>query len=188
MTVYGHPRPHSPDVDGVRTDETDKTVDLHSSCVSTRDPWPRDEFLQWLEATKRRLNLPSDYALARHFGIGHTLISGWRNDRQRPSVDTLTRMAAVLGEDPRSLWVLAGQADAAGVGLTAEDVAATRRTAERPQEFDDLLNAYFDQRMTDQDRADVRRQIKLLALGILTDLQQREHAGTGQPERRKKAG
>lgn len=188
MTVYGHPRPHSPDAVGVRTDETERTVDLHPSCVSTRDPWPQAEFLAWLDSTKRRLSLPSDYAMAKHFGIGHTLISGWRNDRQRPSIDTLTRMAAVLGEDPRSLWVLAGQADAAGVGLTDDDMAATRRTAERPQEVDDLLSAYFDPRMTEQDRADVRRQVRLMALGILTDLDQRERASTGAPERRRRTG
>jgi transcriptional regulator with XRE-family HTH domain len=188
MTVYGRPRSSSSVVDGVHTDETDKTVELHSSCVSTREPWPQDEFLQWLEAVKRRLGLPSDYALAQHLGIGHTLISGWKNGRQRPSVETLTRMATVLDEDPRSLWVLAGQADAAGVGLTADDIAATRRTADRPQEFDDVLTAYFDPRMTEQDRADVRRQMRLLALGILTDLGDRQQAASGQPERRRKTG
>lgn len=188
MTVYGRPRSFSSVADGAHTDETEPTVELHSSCVPTRDPWPRDEFLAWFDATKRRLDLSSDYAASKFFNIGHTLISGWRNDRQRPSVDTLTRMASVLGEDPRSLWVLAGQADAAGVGLTGDDMAATRRAADRPQEFDDLMTAYFDSRMTDQDRADVRRQIKLLALGILTDLQQRERARAGQPERRKRTG
>jgi transcriptional regulator with XRE-family HTH domain len=188
MTVYGRPRSPSSDADRVHTDETGDTVDLHSSCVSTRNPWPRDEFLAWLDATKRRLNLPSDYAFARYVGIGHTLISGWRNDRQRPSVDTLTRMAEALGEDPRALWVLAGQADAANVGLTDEQLAATRRTAERPQEFDDLLSAYFDERMTEQDRADVRRQMQLLTLGILTDLGQREHTRSGAPERRRRVG
>jgi transcriptional regulator with XRE-family HTH domain len=188
MTLYGRPQLSPLPVDGVRTDETDQTVDLHSSCVSTRDPWPRDEVLAWFDATKRRLNLTSDYAASKYFGIGHTLISGWRNDRQRPSVDTLTRMAAVLEEDPRSLWVLAGQADAAGVGLTADAMEATRRAADRPQEFDDLLNAYFDPRMTDQDRTDVRRQVKLLALGILTDLEQREHGREARPTVRKRAG
>lgn len=188
MTVYGRPRSLSSVVDCVQTDETEDTLELHSSCVSTRSPWPRDGFLEWLDATKRRLNLPSDYAFARHIGIGHTLISGWRNDRQRPSIETLSRMAEALGEDPRTLWVLAGLADAAGVGLTDDQLAATRRTAERPQEFDDLLVAYFDERMTEQDRAQVRRQVQLLALGILTDLGQREHTQTGAPERRRRVG
>lgn len=188
MTVYGRSRSLSSAADGAQTDETEKTAELHSSCVPTRDPWPRDEFLQWFDATKRRLNLPSDNAAAKHFGIGHTLISGWRNDRQRPSIETLTRMASILEEDPRSLWVLAGQADAVGVGLTVDDLAATRRAAEMPAEFSNLLNAYFDARMTERDRTDVRRQIQLLTLGILTDLQQREQPATAQPDRRRRTG
>jgi transcriptional regulator with XRE-family HTH domain len=64
--------------------------------------------MSWLDQVKARLGMVSDYQFAQHVGIGATVINGWRNGRTRPSLAKLTTLAAAIGEDPRTLWALAG--------------------------------------------------------------------------------
>lgn len=123
--------------DRVRTNKTDQDLNGHSGRVPTRTDWPQATFLKWLDQLKDSLGLPSDLQLAQHLGIGHTLISGWRNGRQRPSTGTLTAIASATGEDPRHLWVLAGVATAQEVGLAGRPAPDPL-----PREITDLIALY----------------------------------------------
>lgn len=119
------------------TRETGKTRTRHSAYVSTSSEWPQRQFLAWLDELKERLDVPSDYQLAQRLGIGHTLISGWRNGRQRPSIGTLTAIATATGDDARRLWVLAGAVPADNVGLSQQPAPEPL-----PREIEDLIALY----------------------------------------------
>jgi transcriptional regulator with XRE-family HTH domain len=146
---------------------------MHDMCVDARSDWPQHEFLKWLDAVRDQLGLPSDLQLSQHIGVGHTLISGWRNGRQRPSVKSLNIIAAKLGEDPRKLWVLAGLAHATDTGLLGDQPTAGVMYG-MPEEMRDLMAVYRDPRMTDDDRAATRRAIAMIAAGVRSDLDARE--------------
>lgn len=182
MTIAELPGPVLTDLVRVRTRETRPPRVLDDACVPTRSDWPQDEFLAWLDAYKRRKRIRSDYQLAAHLGIGHTLISGWRNGRQKPSIETLNRVAAVTGDDPRELWVLAGAANASDVGLLGERQLQTG--PDLPVEFEELIALYGSAELTDADRAAVLRHVDLLRQGILADLERRRD---GQTVRRTRA-
>lgn len=157
---------------------TSKTIDVpgeEDARVSARkDPvWPeREAFLGWLDDVKRRLSLGSDNQLAQYFSIGHTLISNWRNGRQRPSMETLTQIARSVGEDPRRLWILGGIAEAADVGLDERDLILASPAL--PIEVEQLLGVLADARLSEQDRADVLRHVRLITVGVLADLAERD--------------
>lgn len=129
------PRPVA--VGGARANKTAHPYRVDPFRVPTRTDWPQGAFLRWLDELKESLGLPSDLQLAQHLGIGHTLISGWRNGRQRPSQGTLTTIAAATGDDPRRLWVLAGIATPQEVGL-----AGAKPPEPLPQEINDLIALY----------------------------------------------
>lgn len=173
MTVHDLHRPSLIAVGGARTGETSPPSVLDHVCVGTRNDWPQAEFVAWLDGVRRQLGLPSDYQLARHLGISHTLISGWRGGRQQPSMQTLSSMAAVLEEDPRRLWVLAGHANAIDVGLLDDDATPRMPAPELPDEIVDLIQVYGDERMTDDDRSAVRGWVATLVRGIRADLNER---------------
>lgn len=174
MTVAGHHQLARRTLVGVRTDETLQLVQEQTACVPTRSDWPRDEFLAWLDETKARLGIRSDYQLAQHFDIGHTLISGWRNGRQRPSIPTLSQIASVLGEDARKLWVLAGTVDAADVGLAEAAPPVVRRAL--PEELQNLIATYFDERLDERDREAIRRHVRILDQTVRSELAARPEA------------
>lgn len=172
MTVGDLQRPTTTRSVGLRTDETDRALRAQDTCVPTRGDWPQEAFAAWLDDTKKRLGLRSDYQLAEHFDIGHTLISGWRNGRQRPSIPTLSRIAAVLQEDPRRLWVLAGAASPADVGLS--DAAPPVVQPALPEELQQLIATYFDERLDDRDREAILRHVRILEQTVQADLVARE--------------
>lgn len=143
-------------------------------CVPTRTEWPQHDFLDWLDATKRRLGLHRDAHLADHLGIGHTLISNWRSNKQRPSMETLNKIAAVLHEDPRRLWVLAGWTNAVDVGLLADDTATVEPPL--PDEVEQLIQLLRDERLDDDDRRYFLRAVRGVCEGVLADLSRRGQA------------
>jgi transcriptional regulator with XRE-family HTH domain len=154
--------------------ETEGRQTCQPVCVPKQDSWPYAEFIAWLDSVKTQRKLTSDLQLAQFFGINHSLISGWRNRRQRPSIETLTGIANTLGIDPRPLWVLAGQANAADLGLNEDATEELTRDARRPAEFDELLAVYEDPRMTDEDQAFVLRQLHGITLSIEAELNARD--------------
>jgi transcriptional regulator with XRE-family HTH domain len=150
-------------------------------CVPTPRPWPREEFVAWLDAVKARLGLEKDAHLAEYFGIGHTLISNWRSGKQRPSMATLSTMAAALKEDPRELWVLAGWYNAVDLGLVEVDAPTGGGP---PVELRRLAEVYDDPRMDDEDRAAMLNAVRMVYLGVLADLDQRDRRESSHPGRR----
>lgn len=184
MTISALPRPALSDLDRACTRETQPPRILNDACVATRSDWPQDDFLAWLDGVKQRKGLRSDYQLAQYFSIGHTLISGWRNGRQRPSIETLNKIAAKTGDDPRELWVLAGAANASDVGLVGDE-RHLKVWPDLPPQFERLLATFFSDKLTNDDRKAVLRYVDLLNQGILADLQRRTDE---QTNRRRRAG
>jgi transcriptional regulator with XRE-family HTH domain len=176
MTVLAHQNLPVIQLGGARTRETGPPTVIHHSCVPTRSDWPQDEFLAWFDAAKAGAGLKSDYQFAQYLDIGHTLISGWRNSRQRPSVETLSKIAAKLGEDPRRLWVLVGAVKAADIGLDESERLVVRPPL--PQELQDLITAYLDERLDERDREAIRRHVRILTQSIHGDLEARQRETT----------
>lgn len=100
--------------------------------------WNRDEFLAWLDLAKARARIRSDLELAERAGISHTSISGWRNNRQRPSLDSLEAIARVFEVPARELWVRAGL-------VAPEQVEPATREPELDEEERMILEADVDE-------------------------------------------
>ncbi|WP_321921049.1 helix-turn-helix domain-containing protein [Burkholderia sp. BCC1998] len=56
--------------------------------------------VQWLDAVKARLDLPSDYAAAKALGVTRSAVSAYRNGRSVFDEKTCIRAAELLGIDP----------------------------------------------------------------------------------------
>ena len=56
--------------------------------------------IEWLDAVKARLDLPSDYAAAKVLGVTRQSTSGWRNGRQTFDDEVCLRVAEILEVDP----------------------------------------------------------------------------------------
>jgi transcriptional regulator with XRE-family HTH domain len=181
MTAVDLDDPPSTVAVGAYTDRTSGLASSDDDCVPTRPDWPQQEFLAWLDATKRRLGIVSDNQLAMHLGIGHTLISGWRNNRQRPSFETLNLIAHVLGDDPRPLWVLAGLVTPGEVGLL-DDVQPTQ-PIELPAAVVELLDLLDDPRLDAGAREQLLGTVRVLVAGTQAGLSGEPPARVVSPRR-----
>ncbi|MDN7873833.1 MULTISPECIES: helix-turn-helix domain-containing protein [Burkholderia cepacia complex] len=56
--------------------------------------------IEWLDAVKARLDLPSDYAAAKVLGVTRQRVSAWRNGRQTFEDEVCLQVAEILGIDP----------------------------------------------------------------------------------------
>ncbi|WP_250479133.1 MULTISPECIES: helix-turn-helix transcriptional regulator [unclassified Caballeronia] len=56
--------------------------------------------VQWLDAVKARLDLPSDYAAAKILCVTRQSASGWRNGRQTFDDEVCLRVAEILDVNP----------------------------------------------------------------------------------------
>ncbi|MBY4945092.1 hypothetical protein K6V92_00440 [Cupriavidus respiraculi] len=65
--------------------------------------------LQYVDAVKAKLNLPSDYAIAKALGVTRAAVSSYRN--QRTFFDDLTavRVAEILGLNPMEVIAAANR-------------------------------------------------------------------------------
>lgn len=173
MTVSTFRHPASPGTVRARTDKTRRPPGRNDACVPTqptrpqRPEWPLEDFFRWFDATKDRLELGSDNQAAAYLGIGHTLISGWRNNRQRPSFESLNQIGRVLEMDPRHLWVLAGLVTPGEVGLLEED-QPTRLAL--PAAVVELLDLLQDPRLDDAAREQLLGTVRVLVAGTKAGL------------------
>ncbi|HGO6127527.1 TPA: helix-turn-helix domain-containing protein [Burkholderia cepacia] len=63
------------------------------------------ESMSWyLDEAKTRLNLPSDYALAKVLGVTHVSISNLRSGKTTMGIDTCVKVAEILDIDPHLLY------------------------------------------------------------------------------------
>jgi transcriptional regulator with XRE-family HTH domain len=161
-------------IDCSRTDETAPSAARQATSVPAQTDWSQADFVAWLDGLKKDLNLGSDYKLAELLGISHSMISSWRSGRTKPSMDTLMAIAERRGIAPQDLWVLAGLVDPRVVGVDPEASRRALRDATRPAGFEMLLRVYDDERMTDDDRADLDRQAGRLARTFLGELDERQ--------------
>ncbi|HDR9032659.1 TPA: helix-turn-helix domain-containing protein [Burkholderia vietnamiensis] len=56
--------------------------------------------VEWLDAVKARLDLPSDYAAAKALGVTRSTISGYRTGRSVFDEKTAIRVAEIMDIDP----------------------------------------------------------------------------------------
>lgn len=149
-------------------------------------PWPREQFVAWMDRLKRRYGIDSDNQLAQRWGIGHTLISSWRSGTQQPSLAKLTQIAGVEEQDPRVLWVLAGRADARDVGLGHDPVS--RPPAELPEQLaalvDDLVDLHQDPRISAAQQEALVRSVSIVVAGIRSEIFRTEASATRPSARR----
>jgi len=55
---------------------------------------------EYLDAAKERLNLPSDYALAKRLGVSPQSMTGWKNGSRNIPLDMAYKLAITLEIDP----------------------------------------------------------------------------------------
>ncbi|CAI8692867.1 MULTISPECIES: helix-turn-helix domain-containing protein [Burkholderia] len=55
---------------------------------------------EWLDALKERLNLPSDYALAKELGVTRQAVSSWRNGHKTFTEEMCLQIAEKLDVSP----------------------------------------------------------------------------------------
>lgn len=60
--------------------------------------------VEYLQAVKDRLNLPSDYALAKVLGIVHTSIIAFRNGRSAMGIETCLKVGEILQIDGHAVY------------------------------------------------------------------------------------
>lgn len=56
--------------------------------------------VEWLDAVKARLSLPSDYALAKELGVTRHAVSGWRNGHKTFNEEMCLQIAEILDVSP----------------------------------------------------------------------------------------
>jgi len=59
-----------------------------------------------IDEVLKRLDVPSDYALARRWGIAHNTVSQYRTGKRQFDAYMLNRVAEALDKDPRELLAL----------------------------------------------------------------------------------
>lgn len=175
MTTAALDYPRSSGTVGVYADRTNGPPSSDDDCVPTRPDWPQQDFLAWLDATKKAHGIKSDNQLALHWGIGHTLISGWKSNKQRPSIETLIQIASVENMDVRHLWVLAGIVSPGEVGLL--DDTQPPQPIELPAAVVELLDLLDDPRLDHAAREQLLGTVRVLVAGHRAEL-------PGEPPRR----
>lgn len=60
--------------------------------------------VEYLEAVKAKLALPSDYALAKVLGVTHTSIIQYRNGRSALGIETSMKLGEILGLDGHAIY------------------------------------------------------------------------------------
>lgn len=59
---------------------------------------------EYLDAAKAKLGLPSDYALAKHLGLTHVTVMGYRNGRSALGIETAIKIGEILGIDSHIVY------------------------------------------------------------------------------------
>lgn len=142
--------------------------------------WPVDEFVAYLRALMGEAHIPDFAELSRLTGVSQTQFSNWRRGLSQPSRDSLNKIAPVLNVKPVNLWLMAGLVDEAEL-----DLAERPDLAVVPREFADLLGLWRDERLTDEQRGDLRRSVALLVSGMRSQLADPD---LGRPIGRRRTG
>lgn len=142
-------------------------------------PWKKIEFFLYLQQEMAAADPPIQHVgeLAELAGFHPSTISGWKNNRSRPNVSTLTAIAHVLGKEPSEViaksGILAGNPafqDDAGERPDS-NVEMIRASKLPPEAQEKLIRVYQankamrEQRRreeADEERRRLREQIELL--------------------------
>jgi DNA-binding XRE family transcriptional regulator len=59
---------------------------------------------QYLDAVKKKLDIPSDYALAKVLGVTKESVSGWRLGKSCMGIETCMKVGEILNIDPHIVY------------------------------------------------------------------------------------
>jgi DNA-binding XRE family transcriptional regulator len=59
---------------------------------------------EYLDAIRRRLDLPSDYAIAKVLGVTKESVSGWRNGKSPFGIETAMKIGEILQLDGHAVY------------------------------------------------------------------------------------
>lgn len=127
--------------------------------------WPREEFVEYLNACMQRAGIPDYATLSRLSDVSQSQLSNWHNGKAQPSQSSLKKLAAHLGVKPVNLYIAAGVYDS-----TELDLAQTPDLRVGPTEFLDLAELWEDPGLSDEQRSFVRRSIATLVGGLRAEL------------------
>lgn len=144
------------------------------------EPWPRSEFLAYLDAAKKVAGIPNDAELARRAEVRSSVISRWRSGEQQPGHDNLRKVASALGVPTVNLWVAAGL-----VGPGDLDLVGQIDLKVLPAEFRDLIDLYDTAELNDEERQLLRTQARGAVLAVRAMLHDRMQ--TEQPTGRRRS-
>lgn len=153
-----------------------------STLLRVSKPWPVGDFNQYLEALMAARKIVDRAELSRLAGIDQTQLSNWRHGKTSPSRQSLRKIAQVLNVPPVNLYI------AAGIDSPADlDLSATPDLTVLPAELRDLVDLHNSERLTEEDRAYLRRHVALLVTGLLAGINEREQAAQPSKRRRQSA-
>lgn len=123
-----------------------------------------------------------DYAeLSRLSGVNQSLFSRWRSGLVQPGVESLRKVATVVGVPPVKLYLAAGLTDAAELGLTGPvDFTVL------PAEIRELIALYLDERLSEDQRTYVRRTASIVTSGLRAELAKQDDSGQVRPSGRRR--
>lgn len=150
--------------------------------VVPAEPWPVDDFQQYLRKLMDNAGIRDFAELSRLTGVSETQFSNWRRGISQPSKSSLNRIAPVLGVKPVRLWFAAGLAT-----MDDLDLDEAPDLTELPMaEIDEVRQLLKDPRMTDADRMFVRQQLRLITSWLHGEMDRRD-ADPGQRRKRPRA-
>lgn len=59
---------------------------------------------EYLDEVRRKLDLPSDYAIAKVLGVTRESVSGWRNHKSPFGIETAMKIGEILGVDGHAVY------------------------------------------------------------------------------------
>jgi DNA-binding XRE family transcriptional regulator len=59
---------------------------------------------EYLDEVRRKLDLPSDYAVAKVLGVTRESVSGWRNNKSPFGIETAMKIGEILGIDGHAIY------------------------------------------------------------------------------------
>lgn len=141
--------------------------DVSSPALPDRDPgWPVADFVAYLRKLMMNAEIGTYADLSRLTDVSETQLSRWHRGLVQPSRQSLNKLAPVLRVKPVQLHLQAGLVTADDLGQDIE--VGTQMPL--PAAFDELADLYRSGRLTQQQRAQLVQQIRIVLLGYRAEL------------------
>lgn len=144
-------------------------------CVPT--PWPRESFLDFIEALWKREGFKHKAEMMRAANIDPSVHTNWGNGAQ-PTTDSLDKLARVLNVPATTLYVAAGRLSPGQLEGSPQDGQPIL-----PREFQELTDLYLGANAPGRDL--IRQQVSIIVRGLSAVLA--EDPSEPRPKRRRTA-